>query len=293
MARIVPCALAVALALVAVLPARPSAAATLDAVESELLGLINELRAARGLAELKVSGALVASSQWLSADMAANDYFSHTSLDGRSPQQRMADAGYPAFATSTGEDLAAGQLSAREVLQSWIDSPAHLAVLLDPGFRAAGIGRAYQEASTYRWYWTADLGGALDADAGAEVGYHASWVGQTADPTLAPSQTATLVLALRNTGYRGWYAGVPGRQASLGTAAPLDAPRPELALDWLSPSRIATTTTSYVGPGQIGWFEVRVRAPAAPGAYRLDARGVIDGVTWLEDLGIHWTITVR
>ena len=111
--------------------------------------------------------------------------------------------------------------------------------------------------------------------------------------TLAPGQTTELVLALRNIGYRGWYAGSPGQQANLGTASPLDAPRSDLAYGWLSPSRPATTTTAYVGPGQVGWFKFTVRAPATPGTYYLAVRGVVDGTTWLEDAGAYWTITVR
>ena len=110
---------------------------------------------------------------------------------------------------------------------------------------------------------------------------------------LSPGQTATLVVALRNTGYRGWYRGNPGQQANLGTAEPLDAQRWDLDSGWPSASRIATTTTAYVGPGQVGWFEFQVRAPSSPGSYVLRARGVIDGTTWLEDPGIYWTITVR
>ena len=51
-------------------------------------------------------------------------------------------------------------------------------------------------------------------------------------------------------------------------------------------NRLATTTTPYVGSGQAGWFAFKVRAPAAPGTYRLDVRGVIDGTTWLEGQGI-------
>jgi hypothetical protein len=102
-----------------------------------------------------------------------------------------------------------------------------------------------------------------------------------------------LVVAIRNTGYRGWYQGQPGQQANLGTAEPLDVPRYDLAYGWLSPNRLATTTTAYVGPGELGWFQFQVRAPDWPGTYRLRVCGVIDGTTWLEDPGIYWNITVR
>jgi hypothetical protein len=275
-----------------------SRAATLDSGESDLLAQVNSFRASRGLSTLVVSDSLTLAAKWMATDMSVNNYFSHTSLDGRSPTQRMADAGYPAFTTWAGEDLAAGYTSAAQVLQGWINSPAHLAVLTNPEYRAIGIGRSYAAGSQYGWYWDADFGGIADAAsvnaiAPFDQGFHSAWAGQSPNPTLAPGAVTTLVVALRNTGYRGWYQGSPGQQANLGTASPLDAARPELAQGWLSSDRIATTTTSYVGPGQTGWFQFQIHAPSTPGVYRLDVRGVVDGATWLEDAGIYFTITVR
>lgn len=269
-------------------------AATLDSGESDLLAQVNSFRASRGLSTLMVSDSLTVAAKWMATDMAVNNYFSHTSLDGRSPTQRMADAGYPAFSTWAGEDLAAGYTSAAQVLQGWINSPAHLAVLTNPAYRAIGIGRAYAAGTAYGWYWDADFGGVADAAALSSVasfdqGFHAAWAGQSADPTLAPGQAATLVVALKNNGYRGWYVGSPGQQANLGTSAPLDVARPDLGLT----NRLGTTTTSYVGPGQVGWFQFQIHAPSAPGTYRLDVRGVVDGATWLEDPGIFFLITVQ
>ena len=266
--------------------------ATLDSGENDLLAQVNSFRVARGLSTLVVSDALTLAAKWMATDMSVNNYFQHTSLDGRSPTQRMADAGYPAFATWSGEDLAAGYTSAAEVLQGWINSPAHLAVLTNPAYRAIGIGRAYSSASTYGWYWDADFGGIADQGASAaafDQGFHSALAAQSANPTLAPGEVTTLVIAFRNTGYRGWYQGSPGQQANLGTSAPLDATHPEFGLG----NRLATQSTAYVGPGQTGWFQFQIHAPAMPGTYRLDVRGVIDGATWLEDAGVYWTITVR
>lgn len=281
--------------------AQPAEAATLDTFESDLVSQVNRFRADKGLATLRVSDTLTAAAKWMSTDMATWDYFSHTSLDGRSPTQRMADAGYPAYSTWTGEDLAAGYTSATEVMQGWINSPAHYAVLVNPAYRAIGVGRAYGAGSTYGWYWTANFGGVVEgatqstapATAPAvqtyDSGFHSRWAAQSANPTLAPGQVSTLVVGLTNTGARGWYAG----QTNLGTSSPPDINRYDLAYGWISGNRLATTTTSFVGPGQVGWFQFQVKAPATPGTYRLDVRGVVDGVTWLEDQGIYFTITVR
>ena len=273
-------------------------AATLDAGESDLLAQVNSFRVSRGLSTLVVSDSLTIAAKWMATDMAVNNYFAHTSIDGRSPTQRMADAGYPAFSTWAGEDLAAGYSSAAQVLQGWINSPAHLAVLTNPAYRAIGIGHAYSTGSQYGWYWDADFGGVADQAAVTGVaifdqGFHSAWAGQSPNPTLAAGEVTTLVVALKNTGYRGWYQGSPGQQANIGTAAPLDVARPDLAQNWLLSNRVATMTTSYVGPGQVGWFQFQIHAPSVPGTYRLDVRGVIDGATWLEDAGIYWVITVR
>jgi hypothetical protein len=276
--------------------ALPAAAASLDAQESDLVAVVNSFRATRGLARLVVSDTLTFAAKWMATDMAVYDYFSHTSRDGRAPVQRMASAGYPGPQTYTGENIAGGFASASEVLNGWINSPAHYAVLTNPNYRAIGVGRAYTDSSAYHSYWVMDVGGIVDAATAVpsfDLGYHGAWAGQSPDVTLSPGQTATLVVALRNNGYRGWYRGYAGQQANLGTADPLDAERWDLDYGWPSASRLGTTTTSYVGPGQVGWFQFQVKAPSNPGSYVLRVRGVIDGATWLEDTGVYWTITVR
>ena len=297
----------------------PAEGASLDASEQDLVARINAFRAARGLATLAISDTLTASAKWMSVDMGERNYFSHTSADGRSPTQRMADAGYPAFSTWTGEDLAAGYTTAADVLNGWINSSTHLAVLVNPRYQAIGVGRAYGAGSTYGWYWTADFGSVSDTPRAVPVarapslgippkpvaipvssavdppdpGFHTKWSGQTADPEVDPGEIATLVVALENTGYRGWYRGVGEQQVNLGTNEPQDAEFPELAMGWLSANRPATTTTAYVGPGEIGWFEFALRAPTSAGDYRFALRPVLDGVRWLEDDGIFFTLHVR
>src|SRR5947207_12742634 len=164
-------------------------AATLDGGESDLLAQVNSFRASRGLSTLVISDSLTLAAKWMATDMSVNNYFAHTSLDGRSPTQRMADAGYPAFTTWSGEDLAAGYTGAAQVLQGWIDSPAHFAVLTDPEYHAIGIGRSYASGSQYGWYWAADFGGIADRPSAAlptfDQGFHSAWAGQSPDPTLA------------------------------------------------------------------------------------------------------------
>ena len=320
LSRVVLASLLALAGLLVLLSSQAAAGANLDSTEQDLVARINAFRAARGLPTLTVSDTLTAAAKWMSADMGARNYFAHTSLDGRSPTQRMFDAGYPAFGTWTGEDLAAGYTVTADVLTGWINSPAHYAVLVNPQYHAIGVGRGYAAGSTYGWYWAADFGGIVDTARAAPVsraavpaaapqfqshvliaeqgavpdsGYHARWSAQSPDPTVAIGATATLVLALKNTGSHGWYNDGAGTPVVIGTNDPQDVDDSEFAGDWLSANRVTSTTTDYVGPGEVGWFEFTVRAPKTSGDYKLALRGVVDGVSWLEDDGIFFTIHVR
>ncbi len=62
---------------------------------------------------------------------------------------------------------------------------------------------------------------------------------------------------------------------------------------WPRYDRIALQPASYVGPGQVAWFEFTIQAPTVPGVYRLYLRPVIEGATWMEDYGVFWVVTVR
>src|SRR5438045_8829014 len=70
-------------------------AQTLDSEQLAFLGLINNYRAQNGAGPLQVSIALQNSSSWMSNDMAAKNYASHTDSLGRGPGQRLVDFGYP------------------------------------------------------------------------------------------------------------------------------------------------------------------------------------------------------
>lgn len=129
----------------------------------------------------------------------------------------------------------------------------------------------------------------------SDPGFHAAYAAHSAYPALAPGEvSAPMTIAFRNTGARAWIRGDPASQANLGVKR--DSTQwatSGLATGWLSANRVATTLEARVDPGQIGTFEFRVRAPAAPGIYRIDLQPVIDGVTWMEDYGVFMLVTVR
>lgn len=136
-----------------------------DAEERAFLTLINDYRRSNGLQPLVMTQTLSAASDHHSQSMADNDYFGHDLVpEGVTWLQNMKNHGY-GYNTWTGENIAAGNSSAAATFTQWKNSAAHNANMLKPEFKAIGIGRAYNSAARYGWYWTTDFGGYVDAQA--------------------------------------------------------------------------------------------------------------------------------
>ncbi len=138
-----------------------SAAWSAEAVECEFLGLINQHRKNNGLGSLTISVTLSTAAEFHSADMAKNNYFSHTLFDGTTWQENIANHGYPS-GTSRGENIAAGRDTAAGVFDQWLNSPDHNKNMLSAKFNAIGIGRVKLDGSRYTWYWTNTFGSKVD-----------------------------------------------------------------------------------------------------------------------------------
>lgn len=82
----------------------------IDAVEQEMLELMNQARTAEGLAPLKLSPNLSRAAAWKAEDQTQPGQFSHQDSLGRQPQKRAADCGYRG--SGAGENLAIGSLYA-------------------------------------------------------------------------------------------------------------------------------------------------------------------------------------
>ena len=85
--------------------------------------MINALRARSGRAPLARSPQLDRAAAMHAADMARNDYYSHTSLNGDTVRERVEKAGFGSCLRA--ENIAWGQRSRQEVTQAWIDSRGH------------------------------------------------------------------------------------------------------------------------------------------------------------------------
>ncbi len=137
-----------------------SADACVDDEEVGFLALINDHRAASGMGPLSVSASLSSAAAYHSIDMAEKGYLAHTMIDGTSVVQNMANFGYQGG--THGENIAAGTATAVEAMQTWQGSAEHNANMLNGSFGAIGIGRAYDPASPFGWYWTTIFGDVSD-----------------------------------------------------------------------------------------------------------------------------------
>ncbi len=125
-------------------------------VEYETAGLVNRERRLVGLYDLAWDDRLGLAARGHAEDMAFQNYFSHVSLDGRTPGDRITAAGYSWNAC--GENIAAGQMTPEEVMASWMNSAGHRANILTNTFCDIGVGYAYAPSSSYRTYWVQNFG---------------------------------------------------------------------------------------------------------------------------------------
>jgi uncharacterized protein YkwD len=136
--------------------------ASQDGQEQAFLNLINEYRDQHDLGPLVLSSSLTRAAAWKSAHMANNNYFSHDDQGlNRDFVGRLRDCGYTAN-TWMAENIAAGNSSAASTFEQWRTSAGHNANMLDEHMVAIGIARAYNDDSTYGWYWTTEFGGVDD-----------------------------------------------------------------------------------------------------------------------------------
>jgi uncharacterized protein YkwD/chitodextrinase len=124
---------------------------------SQVVGLINQHRASKGLSQLTVSSPLTASSQWKSLHMAGYGYFAHDDPAppvSRGAYQRAKDCGYSG--TTWGENIAWGYTTAQAVVNGWLGSAGHRANIENASFKTIGIGVAANAVG--RLYWTQNFG---------------------------------------------------------------------------------------------------------------------------------------
>ncbi len=119
-------------------------------VESQVLAIVNQERAKAGLRPLQMDWELQRVARTKSQDMADKGYFSHQSPTYGSPFDMMRQFGITY--SSAGENIASGQKSPQEVMNSWMNSQGHRENIMKPEFTHLGVG--YYRGGNYGPMWT-------------------------------------------------------------------------------------------------------------------------------------------
>ena len=106
-------------------------------LEAQMLVLVNEERAKRGIAPVKADPEMTRVARAHSTDMFARGYFSHYTPERADPFDRMKKAGVK-FRTA-GENLALGR-TLKICHEGLMNSPGHKANILNPAYGRLGIG---------------------------------------------------------------------------------------------------------------------------------------------------------
>jgi uncharacterized protein YkwD len=133
-------------------PPSPTTVAVPVPLSDQVVALVNAARAAAATPcpPVTVDPRLTAAAQGHSDDMAARNYFSHTTPEGVTFDQRIKAAGYP---QPGAENIAKGQRSAQQVMNDWMGSDGHRANIVNCRLTTIGVG-----VNTAAWTWTQNFG---------------------------------------------------------------------------------------------------------------------------------------
>jgi uncharacterized protein YkwD len=123
-----------------------------DFAES-VITLVNHERTTAGCRALTPKQTLIQLALGHSQDLAVHRFIGHAGSDGRSPAQRVQDAGYQFRMVA--ENVAAGRLTPESAVQGWMKSPEHRANILNCALRDSGVGVVEApDDPTCGIYWT-------------------------------------------------------------------------------------------------------------------------------------------
>jgi len=142
------------------------------------------------------------------------------------------------------------------------------------------------------------------SEAAAKPAYDYDLVYQSPYPaTMSPGQTTNVWIEVKNTGTNTWWdyqdPAYPFHPVRLGTGSQYgtlnqqrDYPSEFAAGNWLSSNRATNIDPIVIKPGWNTRFQFDIQAPTTPGTYKAYFTPVVDGITWMKDMGIYWEITV-
>ncbi len=102
---------------------------------------------------------LAATAQDHAQDLARQGSLSHVDTRQRSFAMRLQLSGYPV--QLAGENLAAGQNDAAEVMKAWLQSPSHCQTLMGATFSEVGLACVHNPGSRFERFWVAHFAAPL------------------------------------------------------------------------------------------------------------------------------------
>jgi len=123
---------------------------SIKALENEVVRLVNIERSKNGLQSLAQNWELSRVARYKSQDMINKGYFAHESPTYGSPFRMMESFGIKFSAGA--ENIAYGQNTPQEVMNSWMNSPGHRSNILSSSCTQIGVGAAKNSNGTI--YWT-------------------------------------------------------------------------------------------------------------------------------------------
>jgi uncharacterized protein YkwD len=129
-------------------------------LERRIFQLTNEARRKNRLPALDPDNDLAVKAREKSDDMLKNNYFSHTSPEGKTFKDRMLEEKPASFRTMSqaGENIYMGErfdyavdvkTQARLIVDGWMTSPGHRKNILDPNYTHMGVGVAARDKACY------------------------------------------------------------------------------------------------------------------------------------------------
>jgi uncharacterized protein YkwD len=130
-----------------------------ERVRAELVTRVDDERRRAGRQQLTFDSRLDEAAQRHADDMLARSYFAHRDPDGKTVRERVREAGFDWSAI--GENIAEGQQSVKEVVESWMRSAGHRENILDRRYTRTGVGLALgrdPKTGEYRILWVQTFG---------------------------------------------------------------------------------------------------------------------------------------
>ncbi len=118
---------------------------------SEVLRLVNEIRAEAGVDLLTLDTTLCKAATMRAVEMNYSHIFSHTRPDGSSCFSVLGF--YGISYGSAGENIAAGYKTPQKVVEGWKNSEGHYKNMINSSFKKLGVGLSKEETGGYNDYW--------------------------------------------------------------------------------------------------------------------------------------------